>query len=212
MDTKIRRYAPNSRTSTDRALGFVGDDYPAGWCLRFAATDVLGVPGTTDWSNVDADCHDFWDAAKLHGTVLETDDPDEIPAGSLIIWAGGENGHAAFALGEGEAVGTDFPAMGIDRFAIADLTEAWEYQLLGAVLVDGNGYIYEPRPDDYRRAYEVSNPTGAPGFTRPTNGAQNGETLDPGTVIEPELEQHQFKIWARVDGTFYRFEDLRRIT
>lgn len=209
----ISRYAPHSRTAPERALGFVGETYPDGWCLRFAATDVLGVPGTTDWSNTDADCHDFWDAAVLRGTVIETDDPDEIPAHSLAIWSGDEHGHAAFALGEGEAVGTSFPTLGkIGRHRIADLTDAWGHTLLGAITVDGNGYIYAPRPDDFRRSYEVANPSGAQGFTSPTSGAQIGAPLDPGTVLEPdELVQHQFRQFARVGDVFYPFKDLRRL-
>lgn len=206
------RYAPNSTTATDRALASVGKKYPTGWCLRFAATDVLGVPGTTDWDNPDADCVDFWEAAKTHGTVIETDDPTKIPAGALAIWSGGEYGHAAFTLEGGEAVGTDFPDLGhIGQFPIADLSEAWGYELLGAVLVDGNGYIYEPRPSDWRPTYKVTEDGGAIGYIRPDASAPRGKKLRKGAKVEPTLTQVRFKVWAEVDGTFYGLEDLERI-
>lgn len=207
----MNRYAPHSRNATDRALAKVGDQYPDGWCLRFAATDVLGVPGTTDWDNPDADCHDFWDAAKIRGTVIETDKPDKIPAGALAIWSGGEYGHAAFTLGDGEVVGTSYPVLGrIGRHPIADLSEAWGYQLLGAILVDGNGYIYEPRPDDHRQTYRAV--VSAPAYSRPDTSAATGKKLRKGIKIEPTLVQVRFKVWAEHDGAFYRFEDLERIS
>lgn len=207
------RYAPHSTTATDRALGWIGKKYPTGWCLRFAATDVLGVPGTTDWTNPDADCLDFWEAAKAHGEVIETSDPKKIPAGAIAIWSGDPYGHAAFTLDGDDAVGTDYPDLGhIGRFPIADLGPAWGYELLGAVLVDGNGYIYEPRPDDYRPTFKVIAAGGAVGRTRPDASAPTGKKLRKGSKVEATLTQVRFKIWADVGGTFYRFEDLERIS
>lgn len=209
----MRRFAPHSRTATERALAAVGNDYPTGWCLRFAATDVLGVPGTTDWDNVDADCHDFWDAAVIHGEVIETDDPTAFPARAIAIWSGGEYGHAAFTLGDGEGVGTDFPDRGrVGRFALADLAEAWGYQLLGAIIIDGNGYIYEPRPDDYRPTFKVTAVGGARGYTRPDTSAAPGKKLRKGAEREVELVQVRFKAWAEIDGVFYRLEDMERVS
>lgn len=209
----MKRYAPNSRTATELALAKVGDEYPTGWCLRFAATDILGVPGTTDWDNQDANCHDFWDAAVIRGTVIETDDPAKIPAGALAIWSGGEHGHAAFTLGDGEVVGTDYPVHGrIDRHQIADLSEEWGYQLLGAILVDGNGYIYEPRPDDHRKTFKVIAAGGSRGYERPDTSAARGKKLRKGTKVDVELLQVRFKVWAEVDGTFYPFEDFERVS
>lgn len=208
----MRRYAPHSTTSRERALAAVGDDYPTGWCLRFAATDVLGVPGTTDWSNTEADCHDFWAAAVKAGTVIETDNPAKIPARSLVIWAGEPYGHAAYALGDGQAVGTDFPERGkIDQFAIADLGEQWGYELLGAILVDGNGYLYEPRPDDYRPTFKVTAKGGSRGHTRPDSSAPAAKKLRKGTTVEAAMHQVRFKVWAEVDGAFYPLDDLERV-
>jgi hypothetical protein len=211
----MRRYAPHSRTSTDRALARIGDEYPTGWCLRFAATDVLGVPGahTADYTKPDPDCLDFWEAAKSLGQVIETDNPAKIPAGVLAIWAGGPHGHAAFTLAGGDAVGTDYPDLGhIGRFPIADLGSAWGYELLGAVLVDGNGYLYEPRPDDYRPTFKVTAAGGARGYARPDTSAAPGKKLRKGSKVDATLVQVRFKIWADVGGTFYRFEDLERVS
>lgn len=208
----MRRYAPHSTTATQRALAAVSHDYPTGWCLRFAATDILGVPGahTADWDN-DPGCIEFWEAAKAHGEVIETNDPKRIPAPSIAIWTGGPYGHAAFVHEAGQGIGTDFPDRGrIGQFPIADLD--WEgYELVGAILIDGNGYIYAPRPADWRPTYKVTADGGAHGYTRPDTSARGGKKLRKGTKVQPTLTQVRFKAWAEIDGTFYQLEDLGRL-
>lgn len=214
--SKNNRYAPHATDARQRALAAEGDQYPTGWCLRWVATDVLGVPGTTDWTNRSADCHDFWEAAKANGTVVETSDPAKIPADSMVMFAGEPHGHSGYALDDGLMVSTDFPVIGrIGVAPIAELVDRWGFKLVGAILEDGNGYLYQPRPADAPRVFVVTNPDGAPGRTEPRLSAplRARSHKKPGARLNvAHMEQHGFTGWARVGkSTWYQLADLRRV-
>lgn len=145
------KYAPGATKSRETALAWVGDKYPAGWCLRFQATKIFKVPGVGDWDrDRAADAEDYWKAAVARGVVVKTSDPAKIPAGVMILWTDpGRNdyGHAAYSLGGGMMVSTDLPTSGrVGKVKISEATRRWGHQLVGYVLVDGNGFTLTPKP------------------------------------------------------------------
>jgi len=120
----------------------------AGYCQMFTR-ECYGVPASGDFDgDRDADAVDAWKKARKHGRVVVTNNPRAIPRGAAVYWSGGRNGHghAAVSLGEGRCVSTD--AKGPRTVAVAnidDLTRSWGLNLLGYVLVDGNGWtLYRP--------------------------------------------------------------------
>lgn len=199
--TTITRTAPYANTAIERARAQVGDRYPAGWCLRWAAS-VFGVPGVGDWDGDGAnDAEDFWKAAVARGQVIETTDPSEIPAGSMVMWTGGshDHGHAAVAIGDGHMISTDLPFRNsIGEVDIDLVRKAWGLKLVGAILVDGNGYKLTPATGPARlKRYKVTAEGGLRGRTGPDTSYQTVLVLPKGKVITvKELVQRGRDQWA----------------
>ena len=141
MATKYAKHATDHR---ERALDLVGTKYPAGWCLRFVLSEIFGAPGIGDWDGDGAaDAEDYLKAAKRAGTLNPIEDPEDVPAGALVLWTGGRNdhGHAAYSLGEGGIVSTDLPKAGrVGRVHIDAPNKYWGLALAGWVTTAPTGH------------------------------------------------------------------------
>lgn len=135
------RYAPHRENAAARASLWLGKPFPRGWCLRWAAMDVYGVPPVADWSDPQGStAAGYWQAAVDRGEVHETLSLNEMPPGSLLCFSGGRYGHAAIAAGLDEIITTDFPLGRVGVATLDDLADLG-YQLEGRVIVDGNGWV-----------------------------------------------------------------------
>lgn len=206
----VTRYAPHVDDAVDRALAQVGNRYPRGWCLRWAAS-MFGVPGVGDWDRDKAnDAEDFWKAAVARGQVIATSDPKKIPAGSMVMWTGGRNdhGHAAIAIGGGRMVSTDLPSMDrIGEVDIDDVRTRWGLKLQGAILVDGNGYILKkPSGPKKLKRYKVTAKTGLRARSAPSTSAETVFLAPEGKIINAKtLVQRGRDVWA---VTSHRKQDV----
>lgn len=191
----MTKYAPHARDSRSRALARVGRRYPPGWCLRWVAREVFGVPGVGDWDgDRAADAEDFWKAAVKRGDVVRTSDPSKIPAGVMVMWTGGRNdhGHAAYSLGRGMMVSTDAPHRGyIGKVRISWVRQHWGLQLVGYIKRDANGYTYvRPKGTKAVKEYEVVARNGVNGRKAPrlkadvVRVAKHGETVKAVKLVE----------------------------
>lgn len=216
----VTRYAPHVDDVVDRALAQVGKRYPRGWCLRWAAS-MFGVPGVGDWDHDKAnDAEDFWKAAVAKGQVIQTSDPKKIPAGSMVMWVGGsgDHGHAAVALGGGRMVSTDLPKMdAIGEVDIALVHERWGLKLVGAILVDGNGYILKkPSGPKALKRYRVTAESGLRARSAPSTSAETVFLAPEGKVITVKhLVQRGRDVWAvsthRKQDVYFHTAHLERV-
>lgn len=139
-------YAPGTSSPgiVARATKQIGDPFKIGYCLYWCLVNVFKVPGLGDFDHDgDADCMDYWRAAKARGTVVEETDAKKLPVGALAIWSGGSHGygHAAVVVEPGIIASTDLPRRGtIGKVPATEPHRAWGHDLLGYVLVDGNGF------------------------------------------------------------------------
>ncbi len=136
MTARMRRYAPHRGAAATRAAEWAGRGYQAGWCLRWAAYEVLGVAPTA------VDASTYWLEALERGEAVEHEAGDVIPVGALLIWDGGPHGHAAIMLEDGLIATTDLPVR--SRVGVVPLEvvhDEWGYDLAGYVTTDGNGWI-----------------------------------------------------------------------
>lgn len=142
-------YAPGLSTPgiVLRARARLGKTNRVGWCLYEQLTKIFLVPGVADYDrDGDADCLDYWKAAVNRGKVVKTTDPDDIPVGALVIW-GTRFGHAATYIGDRKIITTDAER---GRWGITSIDmprTRWGHDLLGYVVVDGNGYTLM-RPEE----------------------------------------------------------------
>lgn len=201
MTTTVTRYAPHAADAVPRALAQVGTSYPAGWCLRWAAS-IFGVPGVGDWDGDSAnDAEDFWKAAVARGTVIKTADPEKIPAGSMVMWTGGshDHGHAAVAIGGGRMVSTDLPRRArIGNVEIDTVRTSWGLTLVGAILVDGNGYgLIKPAGASTLKKYRVTAESGLRGRTGPSTSHPTVMVAPEGKILTvKQLVQNGREQWA----------------
>lgn len=195
------RYAPHCDDAVDRALAQVGNSYPAGWCLRWAA-GIFGVPGVGDWDGDSAnDAEDFWKAALAKGDVVRTSDPNKLVAGSMAMWVGGshDNGHAAVVVDKAKIVSTDLPRR--NRIGLVDASlphTAWGLTLVGCILVDGNRYILKKAsgPKANKR-YKVTAESGLLGRTQPSTSAPANYLAPAGKILSvSQLVQRGAEQWA----------------
>lgn len=139
MTTRLRRYAPHRGAAAARAFAWAGRGHQAGWCLRWALYEVLGVAPTA------LDATTYWREAETAGEVVKLRGDRTsavIPPGALVIWEGGTHGHAAIMLEDGLIATTDLPVR--SRVGIVPLElvhDQWGYNLAGYVTTDGNGWI-----------------------------------------------------------------------
>lgn len=141
-------YAPglSGPGTRQRALDLVGTTYNPGWCLAFLLLEIYKVPGVASYDRHelggrDANAIDYWNAASERGEVVAAESGEAIPPGVMVVWTGGEHGHVAYALGDGEVVTTDLPVRGrVGVVSIEDIEQAWGLEPAGYVIRDGNGF------------------------------------------------------------------------
>ena len=205
----VNRYAPHAENSRSRALARVGRSYPPGWCLRWVAREIFGVPGVGDYDgDRAADAEDFWKAAVRRGDVVKTSSPSKIPAGVMVMWTGGRNdhGHAAYSLGDGMMVSTDAPTRGkIGKVKIAWVKDHWGLTLVGYIKKDANGYIYR-KPSGKRepKVYKVVAEGGLYGRRKPNRSAKIVRLAKKGERIKAvRLAEGAGMLWAVTDNDVF---------
>ena len=204
----VNRYAPHAATSRKRALARVGNSYPAGWCLRWVAREIYGVPGVGDYDgDRAADAEDFWKAAVKRGDVVKTSSPSKIPAGVMVMWTGGRNdhGHAAYSLGDGEMVSTDLPRRGrIGRVRISTVKSSWGLTLVGYIKKDANGYIYRKPAKVEPKVYRVVVAGGINGRRKPNRSAKIVRVAKKGEkIVAVRLAEGAGMLWAVTENDVF---------
>lgn len=215
MATKYAKYAADVR---DRALGTVGDEYPAGWCLRFCLSEIYGAPGIGDWDgDRAADAEDYAKAAAKADQLHSIESLDDIPDGALVLWTGGRNdhGHAAVSLGGGEIVSTDLPRSGrVGRVSISEPAERWGLKLAGYVTVAPTGHHLVKKAKTKRATpYRVTARSGLRGRTGPSKLTKTRTVRPFGAVIEAVSTATGGGLsWAVTDdGTHYALRYLKPV-
>lgn len=220
-------YAPGAPKARQTALSWVGKPFAIGWCLLFQLTRIYKVPGLGDYDHDgDADCLDYWKAAKKRGKVVQAPtDPkkldafiDKVPAGALLIWSVG-HGHAGFALGDGEMVGTDLPTRGkVGRHKITLVHERWDKKLEGYVVVDGNGFtlqqpVKKPTAAPVPAVYEVTTPAGLIARQGPSTKSKRLGLAPQGTklTLVKEVPGDSRRWLVDAKKHYYSMEYLRRV-
>ncbi|MFT4299313.1 MAG: hypothetical protein QM597_06745 [Aeromicrobium sp.] len=137
---QLRRYAPHRGRAVARAAAWLGRSYPPGWCLRWAAYEIYGVPPHA------VDAVAYWASAAARGHVTRTRSARRsrvIPPGALVLWTGGDHGHAAIMAADGRHVyTTDLPTRSrIGLVPIEAIHDQWGYNLAGWISVDGHGWV-----------------------------------------------------------------------
>jgi hypothetical protein len=218
-DRLMTKYASNADKHPQIALGWVGKKYPAGWCLRFCLRELYGVPGIGDWDgDRAADAEDYVKASARADQLHKITDPDQVPAGALVLWTGGRNdhGHSAYSLGRGEIVSTDLPTRGkVGRVSIHRPADSWGLKLVGYVthavsgekLTKGTGSKPEPKATRYR----VMARTGLIGRQGPSIRARRVAGMPYGSTIDAvKTVKGGGMDWAvTADGTHYAMRYLR---
>lgn len=225
--TKITRYAPHAADAETRARASVGDPYQTGWCLRFVAHDLYGVDPLVDRPKFDAlgynTATDYWEAAEARGEVVKASTAKDLPAGSAVFWTGpeGTDGHAAFYLSGEKIISTDLPEFGrVGEAHLVDVAAAWPgYELVGAVLVDGNGVSLKPRDGaPPPRRYKVTAAEGARGTeglsrsSATVKVAKHGATLTAARLVQvPGTLDLRVVVESKGREVYYDLADLERV-
>lgn len=225
--TKITGYAPHAADAEARARELVGNPYQPGWCLRFAVWTLLGVDPLVDRPKFDAlgynTAADYWKAAEERGEVVKATTSKDLPANSVAFWIGpdGTDGHAAFYLSGEKIITTDLPTTGrIGEAHLGDVAETWPgYELVGAVLVDGNGISLKPRDGaPPPKMFKVTAPDGARGVAGLSRSSARVKVAKPGTKLTASrLEQVPGTLEVRVvvdakgGEVYYDLADLSRV-
>lgn len=223
MAAKIK-YAKHAADHRDRALDYVGESYPAGWCLRFCLTEIYGAPGVGDWDGDGAaDAEDYAKALSRAGLLHRITSYDDIPAGALVLWTGGrrDHGHAAYCLGGGEIVSTDLPKSGrVGRVPATRPETSWGLKPAGWTLegLVGSTAIRltkttkgtKPKPAKVTR-YLVTARSGLRGRAAATTMSRTLRVAPYGSVVESvDTASGGGLSWAvTADGTHYALKFLR---
>lgn len=211
-------YAPglSSPGIIARATARDGKTNRVGWCLFHQLVDIFKVPGVADYDrDGDADCLDYWKAAKKRGTVVETTFPSKIPVGALVIW-GTRFGHAATYLGNGKIMTTDATR---GRWGITSIDmprTRWGHDLLGYVVKDGNGFtLLRAEPTTVEELeqpalYSVRANGGLKGHDGPSIASkQRWLAKDGGTVKAVAIATGEGRKWAVTkNGVHYALDFL----